>query len=458
MGGAALSLPQLARAQVSWVAPLDSLGSSANTAAAMMDFNQADALIYSDASAILTAPGADPLLTAQAGFETIPTADGGLPLAISTATNAAGAMLSEMGVATALGDASDLPDIHAPALEANEPIYASTPLDQGQAIPAQQGQVVQYRFDETGASSYGQQASSQVLESISVAPPQPVAQPSAQQQVSSSPRMDRVAAVSGVSASPSFSDAIPKKRDSGLAPTDFGFVLGAGLAVRPDYQGSNDYEIAPNILFDISFKDTVFLSSKHGLGVVPFKTENVYSDLHLKYWGARGDSGDLDGMVPVDPSMAVGATIGLRSQWVDLDLTGDWGVLGGNTGLDLELSAAHWFDINESFSLRPKAWVAMSDNNYNDTLFGISTAEATAVNAALTAAGRTETVSVYDPNGGFREFGTSLDLEYSFTPNFSIVSSADMSVLLGDARQSPLVQKLGSPFQWGLGLVGVYRF
>ncbi len=235
-------------------------------------------------------------------------------------------------------------------------------------------------------------------------------------------------------------------------------MLGAGLAVRPDYQGSNDYEIAPNILFDISFKDTVFLSSKHGLGVVPFKTENFYSDLHLKYWGARGDSGDLDGMVPVDPSMAVGATIGLRSQWVDLDLTGDWGVLGGNTGLDLELSAAHWFDINESFSLRPKAWVAMSDNNYNDTLFGISTAEATAVNAALTAAGRTETVSVYDPNGGFREFGTSLDLEYSFTPNFSIVSSADMSVLLGDARQSPLVQKLGSPFQWGLGLVGVYRF
>ncbi len=463
---ASMALPQHAKAQQSWVAPLSSLGAGA-VPAALMDFNQADALIYSAPTTVLSAPvspGGQGLLTAQSGLDSIPSADAGLPLAVASATNAAGAMLSEMGV-TALGDAADLPDIHAPALEDDEVLYASDPLDQGQAIPGPQTGVGQYSFDSGAQAGYsvgansqsGQIASPQVISEVSIVEPQPVQQ-APQAQPESSPRMDRVAAISGVSASPSFSDAIPKARDSGLAPTDFGFVLGAGLAVRPDYLGSNNYEIAPNILFDISFKDTVFLSSKHGLGVVPFKNETFYSDLHLKYWGARGDSGDLDGMVPVDPSMAVGATLGFRSQWVDVDLTGDWGVLGGNTGLDMQLSASHWFDINESFSLRPKAWAALSDNRYNDTLFGISTAEAAAVNAALASAGRSETVTVYDPNGGLRELGTSLDIEYAFSPNFSLVSSAEMSVVLGDAGQSPLVQDLGSPFQWGLGLVGVYRF
>lgn len=460
-------------AQEYWVVPTQTV-----------DFNKDDAALYSSyaatassgaigavpASGLMTAPitapeGSAAYLTAQNSLSAIPLNDASLPLAVraQAETSAAGAMLSDMGVqATALGEASDLPDIHAPALEAPQDIYASGPLQQGQAIPASTP-ASQYSFDGgvpdgfvVSTTSPQPVASPQVIESVSVAPPQPVPAPqAAAPSADQAPRQARFAQVSGASASPSFSDAVP---DRGLVPTDFSFVLGGGLAVRPDYLGSNNYEIAPNILFDISFKDTVFLSSKHGLGVVPFKNDMFYSDLHLKYWAARGDSGDLDGMVPVDPSMAVGATVGFRSEWVDVDLSADWGVLGGNTGLDATLSASNWFDISDSFALRPKAYVSMSDNNYNDTLFGINTAEAAAVNAALAAAGRSETVSAYDPAGGFREFGSSLDLEYAFNPNFSVITSAEASVLLGDARNSPLVNELGSPFQWGLGLLGVYRF
>ncbi len=455
-----------ALAQESWVVPLTTV-----------DFNKDDAALYTAYGAssgqpsgpaagdVISAPsGSATYITAQSNLSAVPQYDAGLPLAVQAqgVTSAAGTMLNDMGVTpTALGEASDLPDIHAPALEAPQGIYASTPLQQDQAIPSA-SPTAQYSFDEGAADGFvvstaspQPTSSTQIIDDVSVAPPQPVPAPQAASSIDQAPRQARFAQVSGASASPSFSDAIP---DRGLAPTDFSFVLGGGLAVRPDYLGSNNYEIAPNILFDISFKDTVFLSSKHGLGVVPFKNDMFYSDLHLKYWPARGDSGDLDGMVPVDPSMAVGATVGFRSDWVDVDLSGDWGVLGGNTGLDATLSASHWFDISDSFALRPKAYISMSDNSYNDTLFGINTAEAAAVNAALAAAGRSETVSVYDPNGGFREVGSSLDLEYAFSPNFSVITSAEMSLLLGDARNSPLVEELGSPFQWGLGLLGVYRF
>ncbi len=462
-------------AQQSWVAPLQTVDFNQDDAALYMAYTFGDGVVDASAAAgtVITAPsGSATYVTALSSLDAVPSYDSSLPLAVQagSVTSAAGALLTDMGVnPTALGEASDLPDIHAPALEAPQTIYASSPLQQDQAIPVGGAPLVQYSFDDGAASDYPvsagdlqSTASPQVIDSVSVAPPQPVptaqsqfAQPQAPTAVDQAPRQARFAQVSGVSASPSFSDAVP---DRGLAPTDFSFVLGGGLAVRPDYQGSNEYEIAPNILFDISFKDTVFLSSKHGLGVVPFKNDMFYSDLHLKYWAGRGDSGDLDGMVPVDPSMAVGATVGFRSEWVDVDLSGDWGVLGGNTGLDATLSASHWFDISDSFALRPKAYVSMSDNKYNDTLFGINTAEAAAVNAALAAAGRSETVSVYDPNGGFREIGSSLDLEYAFSPNFSVITSAEMSVLLGDARTSPLVNELGSPFQWGLGLLGVYRF
>ena len=64
----------------------------------------------------------------------------------------------------------------------------------------------------------------------------------------------------------------------------------------------------------------------------------------------------------------------------------------------------------------------------------------------------------YQPEGGVKDIGLTLDLDYSLTENWIVTSRAGYKRLLGDAADSPLVEDRGSANQFSVGLSLGYRF
>ena len=88
-------------------------------------------------------------------------------------------------------------------------------------------------------------------------------------------------------------------------PADWSFTLGAGAMYAPDYEGSNDYEVSPVPVIEVSWRDRVWLTTTDGVGLFasPFQTEALRVDLGVEYdFGRKEDDnaalkglGDLEG-------------------------------------------------------------------------------------------------------------------------------------------------------------------
>ena len=64
----------------------------------------------------------------------------------------------------------------------------------------------------------------------------------------------------------------------------------------------------------------------------------------------------------------------------------------------------------------------------------------------------------YQAEGGFKDAGISLDLNYNLTDNWGLTGQVGYKRLLGDAADSPLVEDRGSANQFTTGLLVSYEF
>lgn len=100
------------------------------------------------------------------------------------------------------------------------------------------------------------------------------------------------------------------------ARSDWDIRLGAGALFRPDYEGSDDYEIAPLPMVSISYKDLVFLRNTT-LGANAFTwqgprpTDKLQIGPLLRYQLGRdeGDNNALRGMGDIDAGAELGAFV-----------------------------------------------------------------------------------------------------------------------------------------------------
>ena len=98
--------------------------------------------------------------------------------------------------------------------------------------------------------------------------------------------------------------------------SDWEIQLGAGAMVKPDYEGSDDYEVSPLPMVEISYKDRVFLDGP-SLGANLFIWNGTRPGDQLKigplvrYQMGRDedDNGALKGLGSVDGSAEVGGFI-----------------------------------------------------------------------------------------------------------------------------------------------------
>jgi outer membrane protein len=221
--------------------------------------------------------------------------------------------------------------------------------------------------------------------------------------------------------------------------------LGGGALVAPEYPGADSYKASPVPAIDITYRNTIFLNSRNGLGAYAINNDRYTLGGSLFFRGGRDedDSDRLRGMGDIDAA-AQGRIFGrVAFGPVDLGatLTKDF---GGSDGFTADVTLSSNFKIGERIRLTPGGFVSYGDDDFMETWFGVSGDQSSRSGLAR-----------YDAGGSIKSVGAFLRGSYQLTDNWSLASSIRLEYLTGDAADSPIVEQRVQP---SFALTVNYRF
>ena len=234
------------------------------------------------------------------------------------------------------------------------------------------------------------------------------------------------------------------------------FTVGAGAGVRPDYQGSDDYEAVP--LWNLRAGDLYHPATFVQL-FGPRLTSNLLPHDHWRLGIAgqfipeRDDVEDdrVDDLRSVDASVLLGLIAGydlLADPQQDLvlevegrqDVADDNGFLGTIRGRYSSLFAQQW-------SLDAVIETTWASEDYMSSYFGIDAGDAARSG-----------LDQFNADEDFKDVTFGGSLSYHFLENWSATAGGTYTRLLGDAKDSPVVEDRGDEDQIFGGLLVNYRF
>ncbi len=228
------------------------------------------------------------------------------------------------------------------------------------------------------------------------------------------------------------------------------YSLGAGAAMVPDYEGSDDMTGVPALFFSADWQEGYFIKLM-GNSI----RANVFADKTwtmgpvLQYRAKRNsdvDNSAVSDMRKIDAAIEGGVFIGYaaegwdaRLQWVgDLSNTHDGSLVKLNLG----------YAFREA-NLRTRIGMSTTyaSDDYMDTYFSVD-----ANNAARSGLSR------YSADGGIKDIGVDLSVRYGINAQWDVMGLLGYTALLNDAKDSPVVDDEGDSNQFSVGLMAIYNF
>ena len=242
---------------------------------------------------------------------------------------------------------------------------------------------------------------------------------------------------------------------------DWTFTLGAGVAYSSDYEGSNDYDIKPLPLVEVSWRDVVKIGSLSGPPSVSFKFLEVQGPKpkdRLKFTASFGYLGGRDqddndallGLGDIDGGATAKLAVDYQAQDFGMALSIGHDLASDREGTTLNSSVRYGFDLGSARTrLTLGASSTWADGNYMENIFGITSTQAGRSNLGY---------RVYEAEAGIKDVGASLSLRHFLTRNVGITTRLGYTQLLGDAADSPIVSGQGDAGQFS-GLFAIsYRW
>lgn len=237
-----------------------------------------------------------------------------------------------------------------------------------------------------------------------------------------------------------------------LLPNIDHVTIGTGPKYAPDYMGSNDYQVAPDLLFEVSFAGRVFASNQgleiNLLGFGPLQLGPV---LTLSGRRSESDNPILAGLGDIKRGPEVG--IFLRSTWEDLvtlRLRMRQGIMRGHQGMliDLWANSVVYRTKSNLLSIYTGTGITWTNGRYERAFFGISPEQAL-------KSGLPE----YRPGSSFRDVALVLGARRDIGHDWSVNLLGAYRRYLSDAAHSPLVADYGSAdnFTVSLTLARTFR-
>ncbi len=233
------------------------------------------------------------------------------------------------------------------------------------------------------------------------------------------------------------------------------WTLGAGVGGAPDYEGSDDYEVVPIPLLRAAWGRGYNVSiSGSTLRALQIRGNAVPNDLIS---GGRIEAGPLanfrmerddvdndrvDDLEDVDPAFEMGAFVGYVHEFQ--------GAKGPTLGANFQF-AADVTDEHDGWLLQPgidfvyplgdfrftsRTFSTFATSGYMETYFGIDSDDA-----------RRSGLDEFDADAGFKDWGLSLGVNYAITQSWNVGLLGSYTLLLDDAKDSPVTDDEGSEHQ-----------
>ncbi|MFZ5257837.1 MipA/OmpV family protein [Enterobacter bugandensis] len=222
-------------------------------------------------------------------------------------------------------------------------------------------------------------------------------------------------------------------------------TLGGGVDVAPRYSGSDKSRVSAAQVVDYSMANGFFISTTRGIGygnnignldynaAVSYRTGRKDKDVSSDSISSGSDylrgMGDIKGSAIVVPGLGYKVT-----DWLNLQLQAEIPVSERDNG-----EAVH-FGISSPLYTSSKNAVTLGltgswgSGKYMQTYYGVNAAQSAASGFAR-----------HDAGAGIYAWSMNLDWTYRLTSRWSVLTSAGVTQLKGDAGDSPIVQRKTSP-------------
>jgi len=208
------------------------------------------------------------------------------------------------------------------------------------------------------------------------------------------------------------------------AGNELGVTVGLGVQSAPSYFGSDSNALGPTGSFALEQLDF------NGLSLGSDEARGFGFGGSLRYIGARkaSDHSELQGLEDIDAALELGG--GLRYGQPGLTAFANlrYGI-GGHESLVADLGADFIHQISPQWELRAGPRALWGSEDYTQTYFGVTEAEADA-----------SAFEAYSAGSGFVSAGLAASLTYQVTPDWGVVGKVRYDELQGDAADSPIVQ------------------
>ncbi|HBS30167.1 MAG TPA: hypothetical protein DEA40_00230 [Parvularcula sp.] len=227
-----------------------------------------------------------------------------------------------------------------------------------------------------------------------------------------------------------------------LTPETTDLSVGVGPAYRPDYFGSNDYELRADPEVYVKFRNFVFLDND-GADLALFGFSGFSFGPSIRLVGDRDESENpaLVGLGDIDPTFEIGGFA--ATKFIDRILVRAKirkGVVGGHDGLIVDATGTMLLFRAGRVSTALSAQAAWIGDRYADTYFTV-----TPVQAA--ASGLDE----YDADRGLRDVGGSFTAYVNIGRRWSLNPYVSYRYIFDGVADTPIIREFGERNQYTVG-------
>lgn len=239
-------------------------------------------------------------------------------------------------------------------------------------------------------------------------------------------------------------------------------TLGGGVIIKPKYEGSKEHEvygfpmIIPRFSGEGNSQFSKFRKRVKFKGLDDIRIKAVGNDRFefgavTGYRGGRDqdDARRLNGLGDVDGGLVLGGYAGVHVGSVLFDVSTASQVTGDDTGTTVRLGAETKHQISPRMKLRARVGTTLADDDYMQSFFGVTPAQAATSGAGLAA---------FNPDGGFKDVHAELSTDTDIGEKWVLRLGIRYARLVGDAADSPVIETedqvtgtIGLGFKFGGG-------
>lgn len=215
---------------------------------------------------------------------------------------------------------------------------------------------------------------------------------------------------------------------------DWHVIVGAGASFEPEYEGSNKFKVSPIPFVSATFFDRLTIDPT-GVDLKAYEQGPFQFDLNVGYDAGRSesDSRALHGMGDIDFGVTVGGraayNYGPASFFVSADK-----IIGGSDGFLGKVGVEVTQPLSKSFILGAGASATFADKNYMESYFGVDSAQSARSG-----------YQQYKAGAGVKSVDLSVSATYLINDHWTVRGEEKVSVLVGNAADSPIVQEKVQP-------------